>query len=184
MKNGEIGRNLVFRENNGVVSLRGTLSETRVTLGAVLKSAFGSWHWMREIRTRSVGVFRLEDLHDAFYGPGSTYVATLDLEALERIAAVGGAVLDDATLGGTRLHDRGMDGAAPGLLGDRFARVHDGDPASEGKDLVHLLLETLVLHFARPARKVAGRRPPQRYARIVSRPEPYLRQSSRTDPDR
>lgn len=185
MNNGEFKGSLAFYEGKdvvlssgkveGTVSLRGALSENRITVGVVLNAAPGSWHWLQEVRTGSVGVFRAGDLHDAFYGPGSCYVAaTLDLDRLEEVAAAAGAVLDNATLGGSRLHNRDMDGPALTALGNYFAQVHEGGETVAVDDLVDLLLGSLATHFARPARPITGRRPSDRYARIVDRARSHI----------
>ena len=186
MNNGPFKGSLVFHEGGGIVlssgkvegtvSLRGALSENKITVGVVLNAAPGSWHWLREIRTGSVGVFRAGDLHDAFYGSGSIYVAaTLDLEKLEEIAADSGQVLDNETLGGSRLHERYMEAPTLRLLGDRFAQIHEtGVATAEGEGLVDLLLRSLVAHFARPARQITGGRPSEKHTVIVARARAYI----------
>ncbi|MGA0617120.1 helix-turn-helix domain-containing protein [Paracoccus sp. KR1-242] len=186
MNNGPFRGSLVFHEGGGIVlssgrvegtvSLRGALSENKITVGVVLNAAPGSWHWLKEIRTGSVGVFRAGDLHDSFYGSGSTYVAaTLDLEKLEEFAAESEQVLDNETLGGSRLHERYMEATALRVLGNRFARIHEtGVATADGEALVDLLLRSLVAHFARAARQVTGGRPSEKHAVIVGRARAYI----------
>lgn len=186
MNNGPFRGSLIFHEAGnivlssgrveGTVALRGALSENRITVGVALTAGPGSWHWLKEIRTGSVGVFRAGDLHDSFYRSGSTYVAaTLDLEKLEEIAAASDEVLDNGTLGGSRLHERYMEASTLRFLGDRFARIHEtGAATPDGEDLVDLLLRSLVAHFARPARQIRGRRPSEKHAVIVGRARNYI----------
>lgn len=177
---------LAFHEQDGVtvsagriegtVSLRGPLSEERVTVGVVLRGAPGSWHWMQEISTGSVGVFRPGDLHDAFYRPGSRYVAaTLSLTELEMRAADEDLVLDEATLGGSRLHPRLMEPGRLQPLETSFAPLFDPVAGGgQGEVAAGAMLRALVIHLARPPPHIAGRCGTDNYTRIVARARAHI----------
>lgn len=186
MSRGECCGSLAFHERggvtissgrlNGTVSLRGSLTEDRITVGVVLRAGPGSWHWMQAIQAGSVGVFRAGDMHDAFYGPESCYIAaTLTLDELAEHAAQEDMVLDDKVLGGSRTHPRLMAGQAFASLRAVTAAVHDGTATPrQSKSDVDVLLAALAHSFARPPNHSVGPRKQDGYAVIVARARAHI----------
>lgn len=161
----------------GRVALLGPLSQDRLTLGVGLQMAPGTRHWLREVGTGAVGVFRAGDEHDALYGPGSMYAtATLTPERLEQAAARIGLILDVRTLGGTAIDDGQLAPRETARLQRRFRKAHLGasgrvaGPTALGAQLLDLLIGRL----GREPR-VAQPLDPQGLARIVSRARAYIR---------
>lgn len=170
---------LVFSSGNlgGRVALLGPLSEQRITLGVGLHLPPGSRHWLGEVVTGNVGVFRPSDMHDALYVAGSLYVTvTLSGERLEEIAARAGLVLDACTLGGTGIHPRPVDGDRLRSLRRGFEQLHAGgwEHPWPQRALTDDLLDLLLTHFGRPPRPVTGGVNPRGYARIVARARAYV----------
>ena len=117
MSRGRMAGSLAFSEAEGIlygsgsidgrVSLVGSLSEKRITVGIGLAFPGGARHWHRDVATGGVGIFLAGDEHDARYAPGACYAtATLTEEGLEEEAARRDLVLDRRALGGTRIHAR------------------------------------------------------------------------------
>lgn len=183
MSRGRMAGSLVFSEADGIlygsgsidgrVSLVGSLSEERITVGIGLAFPGGARHWHRDVPTGGVGIFLAGDEHDARYAPGACYAtATMTEERLEQEAAGRDLVLDRHALGGTRIHTRPAPDAVVQALHRRVMAVHagsDGDP-SLGPDL----LSAIVAHCAREPRASAGtgRRPD--HGLIVRRARAYI----------
>lgn len=115
---------LAFTESRGIhfstgaidsrVSLRGPLSEKKITLGVGIDLPPGTRHWLNDVTSGDVGVFMPGDEHDSLYVPGSLYaVFTLSDEQLEEEAARRELVLTARELGGSGVHARRL--AAPRL---------------------------------------------------------------------
>jgi AraC-like DNA-binding protein len=162
----------------GRVSLTGPLSENMVTLGVGLVLAPGTRHWLNEVTTGAVGAFLPGDEHDALYPPGSLYaVVTLAVGRLEEIAAQRDLVLDAKTLGGTGIDAKKKFPALDvSRLRMRFEQIHAGHlaDAASARMTGRLLLDALILHFARSARFQVGGIDPQGLARIVARARAFI----------
>ena len=183
MSRGRMAGSLAFSEAEGIlygsgsidgrVSLVGSLSEKRITVGIGLAFPGGARHWHRDVATGGVGIFLAGDEHDARYAPGACYAtATLTEEGLEEEAARRDLVLDRRALGGTRIHARPAPEAVVQALYRRVAAVHagwGGDPCL-GPDL----LSAIVVHCAREPRATAGagRRPD--HGLILRRARTYI----------
>jgi AraC-like DNA-binding protein len=161
----------------GRVSLTGALSETMTTLGIGIRIAPGSRHWMKEVQTGGVGIFRAGDVHEAIYLPGTIYACvTLPDTQLEEIAADLGLVLDAAQLGGSRISRRRLSSARFATLQRAFVQVHTAverrrhDAAALGR----LMLEGLIEHVAREPRRDPGPRDMGAHSRIVARAQSYI----------
>jgi hypothetical protein len=109
----------------GRVSLTGALSETMTTLGVGIRTAPGSRHWMSEVETGGLGIFRAGDTHEAIYLAGTIYACvTLPDTQLKEVAADMGLVLDGAQLGGSRISRRLLSTARFAALQRAFVEVH------------------------------------------------------------
>jgi AraC-like DNA-binding protein len=163
----------------GRVALLGPLSQDRLTLGLGLEMAPGTRHWLSEVETGAIGVFRAGDEHDALYGPGSLYAAaTLTHDRLEEIAARIGLVLDARTLGGTRIEDRRFATRELAGLQARFRQAHLGAYGRTAGPTVlgGQMLDMLIRRLGRPPYIM---RPPDRQglARVVARARAYIREN-------
>jgi AraC-like DNA-binding protein len=187
MSRAPIRGSLVFAGGDGVtyssgsiegqVALAGPLSETGVTLGVGLRLPPGSRHWLNEVTTRNIGVYRAGDPHEALYAPGSLYVtATLSVEDLERIAAAMGLVLDERQLGGSGISSRLMDGAETRGLRAAFDAIHAGSPQAGSCNMKfgRRALEGMICHLAREPRPVLGAAVPHRHGAIVARARAFI----------
>jgi AraC-like DNA-binding protein len=161
----------------GRVSLKGPLSETMTTLGVGIQIAPGSRHWMREVETGGVGIFRPADIHEAIYLPGTIYACvTLPDAELEEIAADMGLVLDARQLGGSRISRRRLSSDRLALLQQGFVRVHTDnaqrlhDAPALGRFLLHCVIE----HVAREPRPQPGWRDTSGHSRIVARARDFI----------
>jgi AraC-like DNA-binding protein len=174
---------LLFRERDGIlfssgrvdgqVALTGPLSNDKVTLGVGLRLTPGSRHWLREVSSRTTGVFCAGDVHDALYHPGSLYFGvTLSLEKLEEEAGKDGMVLDRRQLGGTRL-----DAVLPDTRYlSRIVRVLDVAHSEHGNahDVDAQLFRILFRYLAREPKPVDPAWRERRYARIVGLAREYI----------
>ena len=161
----------------GRVALLGPLSEQRLTLGVGLRLPPGSRHWLGEVVTGNVGVFRPGDVHDSLYVPGALYATvTLSGGHLEEVAARAGLVLDARTLGGTGIHPRLVAAKRIWSLRAGFEQVHAGrhSGARAGRTLTDDLLDLLVTHCGRPPHPVMAGMNPRGHARIVARARAYV----------
>jgi AraC-like DNA-binding protein len=162
----------------GRVSLTGALSETMTTLGVGIRIAPGSRHWMNEVETGGVGIFRAGDTHEAIYLPGTIYACvTLPDTQLEEIAADMGLVLDDAQLGGSRISRRRLSTARLATLQRAFVEVHTAGAQNhhDAAALGRFMLECLIQHVAREPRPEPGLRDMGVHSRIVARAQNYIR---------
>lgn len=180
---GRMAGSLAFSESDGIlygsgsidgrVSLVGSLSEKRITVGIGLAFPGGAQHWHRDVPTGGVGIFLAGDEHDARYAPGACYAtATMTEERLEQEAARRDLVLDRRAIGGTRIHTRPAPDAVVQSLHRRVMAVHAGSGGDLrlGPDL----LSAIILHCARAPRATAGagRRPD--HGLIVRRARAYI----------
>ncbi|WP_171061018.1 AraC family transcriptional regulator [Poseidonocella sp. HB161398] len=184
MSGGPFRCSLAFAQDQGVtfssgridsrVSLRGPLSQDRITFGVALRTGAGSRHWGQDIASYNLGLFRPGDEHDALYAPGSMYLAaTLDHETLHRIAEERGAVIDRMTLGGTGiLPDRLCENRIAALAATLDA-VHRGGMCQPGT-LHDALFAALLPHFSRPAQRIAGPRRQGRHALLARRARDFI----------
>ncbi|MBZ9934674.1 AraC family transcriptional regulator [Mesorhizobium sp. BR1-1-16] len=157
---------------NGRVGLSGPLSKNMITLGLGLRLVPGCWQWQTEVETGGVAVFSAGDEHSSLYGNGALYVALqLSAERLEAEAGRQDLILDQETLGGSRIHDRLLDKASVQKLAIAFRRIHDG--AADKGDVVSLLLAALIQHLARQPVSLIGRAP-DRHAEIVRRAREFI----------
>lgn len=184
MSRGRMAGSLAFSEEDGIlygsgsidgrVSLVGSLSEERITVGIGLAFPGGARHWHRDVPTGGVGIFLAGDEHDARYAPGACYAtATMTEERLAQEAAGRDLALDRRALGGTRVHARPAPEAVVQALHRRVMAVHagsGGDDLRLGPDL----LSAIVAHCAREPRAAAGtgRRPD--HGLIVRRARAYI----------
>jgi AraC-like DNA-binding protein len=165
---------------NGRVSLTGALSETMTTLGIGIWIAPGSRHWMEEVETGDVGIFRAGDTHEAMYLPGTVYACvTLPDTRLEQVAAEMGLVLDAAQLGGSRISRRPLSSSRLAVLQREFVRIHTAgekrlhDAASLGRFMLACLIEDV----AREPRPQPGGRNRTGHSRIVSRAQRFIEEN-------
>lgn len=162
---------------SGRVSLVGSLSETMTTLGVGVRLAPGSRHWMQEVWTGGVGIFRAGDGHDAIYLPGTVYAAvTLRDDRLEEIAAEMGLVLDAKQLGGSRISPRSLSSDRLAALQRDFTRVHTTGEQRlpDATSLGRFVLACLIQHVAREPRPAPGWRDTSGHSRIVARAQSYI----------
>ena len=181
-----VGGSLAFAEADGIVvssgliggrvALTGPLSIDRVTFGIGLRVAPGTRHWMQEVVTGTIGVFRPGDEHDSVYTAGTLYATVaLPLERLEAEAARLGVVLDPNTLGGTGFHARRLPLARIDRLRARMEAVHAGCIAPGlAQALGRHLLALSIGHYARDPRPIAGPSRARGQARVVARARAYI----------
>jgi AraC-like DNA-binding protein len=163
----------------GRVSLAGPLSDDMVTLGIGVVMAPGTRHWLNEVESGAVGVFLPGDEHDAFYTPGSIYVAvTLPGERLEEIAAADELVLDARTLGGTGIRAKKL-GTNLSRLQTQFRSIHAGRRTTSASPRIigTRLLHAFIMHLARSPRSRAGGTDPRGHARIVARARAFIHEN-------
>ncbi|QWW70264.1 helix-turn-helix domain-containing protein [Rhizobium sp. WYJ-E13] len=183
MSAGRMTGSLIFCEHKGIVysggsiqgrvALRGPLSASALTIGAVLHLEGACRHWLREVENGAVGVFHGGDEHDAYYTAGALYAtATISLDRLEHEAAKEELVLDRATLGGTRVHGRVLSQQVRAGLKQQFAKIHDGQ--SSRTDSGSLLLRALIEHLGRPPHDHAVRSNGNLHAKIVERARTFI----------
>jgi AraC-like DNA-binding protein len=161
----------------GRVSLTGPLSETMTTLGVGIQIAPGSRHWMHEVETGGVGIFRPADIHEAIYLPGTTYACvTLPDTLLEELAADMGLVLDARQLGGSRISRRRLSSDRLAVLQRGFVDVHTAEAqrAHDAPALARVLLESVIAHVAREPRPQPGPRDMGAHSRIVARAQDFI----------
>jgi AraC-like DNA-binding protein len=146
------------------------------TLGVGILIAPGSRHWMHEVETGGVGIFRPADIHEAIYLPGTIYACvTLPDAQLEEIAADMGWVLDARQLGGSRISRRRLSSDRLGMLQRGFVRVHtDAHRAHDATALGRFLLECVIEHVAREPRPQPGCRDTNGHSRIVARAQDFI----------
>lgn len=183
MSRGRMAGSLAFSEADGIlygsgsidgrVSLVGSLSEKRITVGIGLAFPGGARHWHRDVATGGVGIFLAGDEHDARYAPGACYAtATLTEERLEEEAARRDLVLDRSVLGGTRIHARPAPDAVVQALHRRVMAVHTGlggDPC-----LAPDILSAIVAHCAREPQTMVGTGRRTDHGLIVRRARAYI----------
>lgn len=161
----------------GRVGLTGPLSESMVTVGAGLVMAPGTRHWLREVSSGEIGVFRAGDEHDALYTPGSVYVAlTLSGERLEAMAADDDLVLDARTLGGTGIAGQRLSVSTREIFEARFGRIHTGAGGAhlDPRSINETMLRACIAHLGRPPRFIVGGTNPRGYTRIVARARAFI----------
>jgi AraC-like DNA-binding protein len=175
---------LLFSSHDGVllssglldswVGLRGPLSDRDLTVGFGLRLGVGSRHWLREVETGGVGVFRGGDEHDALYGPDSLYLAiTLSAERLMREAERRETVIDERSLCHSGIHPAPLARNALGRLQYAFLALHHGRPPPGGFDLDEVI-GAAVAHIGRPPAPTPGLAPIGRRERIVARARDYI----------
>jgi AraC-like DNA-binding protein len=162
----------------GRVALTGPLSAGMVTIGAGLVFPPGTRHWLNEVTTGVVGVFRPGDEHDALYPPGSMYAGvTLAAERLEQMAAHHDLVLDGKTLGGTRIDaDRKLPAPDLARLQMQFERIHAGQlaDAATARMVAMQFLDSMIVHLARSPRFLLAGHDPRGLVRIVARARAFI----------
>lgn len=161
---------------DGRVCLAGPMSTTMTALGLGVYMAPGSRHWMKEVHTGGVGIFRPGDPHEAIYLPGTVYACvTVHDDRLEEVAADMDLVLDARQLGGSRISRRTIAQSTVAVLQREFAHVHaTGERGLRNARLCRLVLECLIQHVAREPRQVRAPRDPNGHRRIVSRARAYI----------
>lgn len=183
MSRGTLSGGMAFSERDGVlfscgqiggrVTLRGSLSVDRVTIGIGLVMPHGSRHWLNEVESGNVGVWLPGDEHDAIYPAGTLYASmTLAPERLEAEAASLGLVLDAKSLGGTGVHARKLSRGLLGLLQSEFRSVRGAHAAS--RDPARRMLDAVIRHLARPPRTLNSGRNPGGHGQIVKRARAYI----------
>jgi AraC-like DNA-binding protein len=161
----------------GRVSLTGALSETMTTLGVGVRIVSGSRHWMKEVETGGVGIFRAGDTHEAIYLPGTIYACvTLPDLQLEEIAANMGLVLSTAQLGGSRISRQLLSKSRFKPIQRAFVQVHatGAQHLHDADFLGHLMLGCLLEHVAREPRRFPGQRNRSAHSRIVARAQKFI----------
>lgn len=163
----------------GQVALRGSLSDTMITLGTGINIGTGSRHWLKEVETGGVGVFLPGDEHDALYTPGSIYAcATLSCAHLEELAADMGLVLDAKVLGGSGISPRTLSRRPLASLKNAFGRLHAGKARGRGPAMPgRYMLERMIATLAREPRHIPGAKGLDSRARIVARAQDYIAQN-------
>lgn len=187
MSRGPINGSLVFAEKGGVafssgriggqVSLKGSLSETGVVLGAGLSVSPGSRLWLDEVETGTVAVYLPGDTHESFWRPDSMYAsAALSLDRLEELAADHGLVLTAKELEGTGINQRPLDRHKTWLLEGAFRAVHSGrsDGARDGAVLGDYYLDVMIDHLGREPRMSTGPWGARGSSRTVARARDFI----------
>jgi AraC-like DNA-binding protein len=161
----------------GRVSLKGPLSQDRITLGLGLRLVPGTRQWLAEVPTGAVGLFLPGDEHDALYPAGSLYLtATLDAARLEEEAARADLVLDCRRLGGSGIHPRRAPSGSIPELSRAIEGVHAGRASSDqpGLEAAERTLALLVAHYAREPRGLGGPSDRGRHSQIFRRAQAYI----------
>lgn len=172
-------RGIIFSSGHigGTVALRGPLSLDKVTIGIGLHLTPGTWHWMNEVHTGSIGVFHPGDEHDSRYTSGCLYATlSIDRDQLESEAAKQDLVLDRTMLGGTGVHPHDFDDRVRAELRREFARIHAGQ-ASGGHSWARVcdtFLDAAICHLARQPSCANRSVSPSAHARIVRLARAYV----------
>jgi AraC-like DNA-binding protein len=185
MTRGRVSGSLAFAQKDGIlygsglirgtVALAGPLSLEKVTFGFGLDVAPGTWHWMKEVRTGSVGLFHPCDEHDSHYTPGTLYATlSIDAERLEEAAAREDLVLNRRALGGTGFHSGLLHPAVIARLRQSIERVHAGCPSAADAGVGDVMLAAVINHYSRLPVSGAAGRSPSAYAAIVRRARSYV----------
>ncbi len=159
----------------GKVSLRGSLSETDWTIGACLKTSYGSRHWGGEIETGTVGVFQPGGDHDAIYVKDSEYIGVnLSMDALENAARLQDLTLDpDVLTTGKSLYS-----LSPSTVKTIRQALKQSELALRtGPALVdagELFVRCWVSHFGRAPEGVVGTWKQSGHQRIFKRARDYI----------
>lgn len=187
MTRGGVSGSLAFAEHNdivfgsgyigGTVALTGPLSLDKVTIGIGLDVAPGTWHWMRDVYTGSVGVFHPGDEHDSRYTPGTLYATlTIDANRLEEEAAREDLVLNRTALGGTGFHSRLLPDDVIGWLRRCLADVHAGRDDAHPARIGDVLLAAAIRHYGRAPFGQSGQRRLNAHGAIVRRARAYVQE--------
>jgi len=161
----------------GTIALSGPLSLDKVTIGIGLRVSPGTWHWMNEVHTGSIGLFHPGDEHDSRYTSGTLYATlSIDIDQLEAEAAQQNLTLDRKTLGGTGFHPRLFNDGVRAELCREFAQVHAGQtsPATSRAVVCEAFLEAAITHFARLPFCVNRKASQSAHARIVRLARAYV----------
>ena len=162
------------------VGLRGPLSDRGLTIGFGLRLGEGSRHWLRDVETGGVGIFRGGDEHDALYGPGSLYLAmTLSEERLITEGERLGLVIEEQALRNSGIHPRSQAEPVLQRLRQLFLTLHTRRDAAEPAVILDAVIRAAVDHLGRPPVASAGLSPNSwpradcgAGARLCSRPSP------------
>lgn len=179
---------LAFAAHDGVIfssgliqtkiSLAGPLSSDAITIVIGLRFGTGSRFWLNTVSEGDVAIFRPGNVLDAFYTPGSLYLAaTLSADRLEEEASREGLSLDRRMISTTRLLDRPFTSRTFTKLRGLVAGIHSKDTieSDRHREVGHAMLRTVLEYCARRPPAETGRSQPAGRARIVHRAREYIR---------
>jgi AraC-like DNA-binding protein len=157
------------------VGLRGPLSDRGLTIGFGLRLGEGSRHWLRDVETGGVGIFRGGDEHDALYGPRSLYLAmTLSEERLITEGERLGLIIEEQALRSSGIHPRSQAEPVLQVLRQLFLTLHARGGAAEPAVILDAVISAAVEHLGRTPVASAGLSPIRGHERIVARARDYV----------
>jgi AraC-like DNA-binding protein len=161
----------------GKVSLVGPLSQRDITLGVGLNLSGGTRHWLQEVSTGNVGVFRPGGEHDAIYADGSLYLTlTLSEDRLMEEAESEGLILEPAIFRQSGVHPRSFSSEMVDSLRRSVAAAHLGATADATAlaSFRRRALAIFIEHLGRPPFVMPGLSPIRGQERIVARARAYI----------
>jgi AraC-like DNA-binding protein len=171
------GMALMSAHYEGKVSLVGPLAQRDISIGLGLDVPGGSRHWLREVRTGDVAVFRPGDELDVTHAEGSLYMTfILSEERLMEAAEFEGLLIDLAVVQHSGMHPRSFPPEALDVLRRYIAAVHRGAivEAAALARFQSYALSAVIGHLGRVPLVVPGMSAIRGQERIVARARAFI----------
>jgi len=163
---------------DGMVSIKGILSQDMMTLGVGLHLPPGSRQWLNDVGSGDFGVYLQGDVHDGIYMPNSLYAsATLSAAQMDQVAEEMGLILNDHRPSRSGVSSRPLEGGLLQYLQLQFQKIHaaeDGANETVLPAVGRILLEAIVGQLCRRPHPQMTHYDPTGLARIVARAREFI----------